>query len=194
MKRIQLTVAMIAIMSFSAIVGGSILTSCKSKQSIQKGSTEVAVPFAEKQYRTDKEFFRASQVGKSSDLATAKKIALANAKAELGGNIQSVIKAVTENYTNQRSVGDRQEYENQFEENARAVVIQTLNDVKIIGERAFKEKDGSITYYIAIEMSKDAVINAVSGKISNDAKLQLEFDKYRFKKVFDEEMEKFENQ
>ncbi|GHV09663.1 hypothetical protein FACS1894162_0710 [Bacteroidia bacterium] len=64
-------------------------------------------------------------------MATAKKIALTNAKAELASNIQSVVKAVTENYTNQ---------------------------------------------------------------IAKDSKLQLDFDKHQFQKVFDEEMKKFENQ
>jgi hypothetical protein len=177
-----------------ALVATSIalcFNACKSKQSVQKGSTEVTVPFSDKQYRTDKDFFRASQSGKSPDLATAKKIALANAKTELGGNVQSVIKAVTENYTNQRTVGDKQEFENKFEENARIVVNQALNDVRIIGEKTFKESNGAYTYYVAIEMSKVPVQNAFADRISTDAKLQLEFDKYQFMKVFNEEMDKF---
>jgi hypothetical protein len=169
-------------------------TGCKGAKSVQSDSTEVSVPFSGKEFRTDKEYFRASQSGKSPDLATAKKIALQNAKAELAGNIQSLIKAVTENYTNQRTVGDKQEFENKFEENARTVVNQTLNDVKVIGEKVFKEKDGKYTYYMAIEMSKEPVINNVADRISKDAKLQLDFDKHQFQKVFDEEMEKFEAQ
>jgi hypothetical protein len=172
----------------------SCVISCKSsKQSVEKKSTEVVIPLSGKEYRSDKDFFRTSQSGKSPDLATAKKIALQNAKAELAGNIQSTIKTVTDNYTNQRSVGDQQEFENKFEEYARAVVNQTLNDVKIIGEKTFKEKDGKFTYYIAIEMSKEPIINTIADRISKDSKLQLDFDKHQFQKVFDEEMEKFEN-
>jgi hypothetical protein len=170
------------------------VTSCKTKQSVQHSSTEVTVPLSEKEYHSDKDYFRATQSGKSPDLATAKKIALQNAKTELAGNIQSLIKAVTENYTNQRTVGDKQEFENKFEENARAIVNQTLNDVKIIGEKVFKETDGKVTYYIAIEMSKNAIFEKVSDRISKDAKLQLDFDKHQFQKIFDEEMKKFEEQ
>ncbi|MDR0694884.1 MAG: hypothetical protein LBF81_06265 [Prevotellaceae bacterium] len=177
-----------------AIVASAAITGCKSTKSVQSGSNEVSVPLSGSEYRTDKDYFRASQSGKSPDLATAKKIALQNAKTELAGNIQSLMKAVTENYTNQRTVADQQEFENKFEENARAVVNQTLNDVKVIGEKVFKEKDGKYTYYIAIEMSKEPVVNNVADRISKDAKLQLDFDKHQFQKIFNEEMEKFEAQ
>ncbi|MDR3133317.1 MAG: LPP20 family lipoprotein [Prevotellaceae bacterium] len=184
----------LAVVAVAAMFAGAAVTGCGGAKSVQSASTEVSVPFSDKEYKTDKEFFRASQSGKSPDLATAKKIALQNAKTELAGNIQSTIKAVTENYTNQRSVGDKQEFENKFEENARAVVNQTLNDVRIIGEKVFKEKDGKHTYYIAIEMSKEPVVNNIADRISKDAKLQLDFDKHQFQKVFDEEMQKFEAQ
>jgi hypothetical protein len=177
-----------------AVLTGAAVTSCKSAKSVQSDSTEVTVPLSGAEYRTDKDYFRASQSGKSPDLATAKKIALQNAKAELAGNIQSLIKAVTENYTNQRTVADKQEFENKFEENARAVVSQKLNDVKIIGDKVFKEKDGKYTYYVAIEMSKEPIVNSFADRISKDAKLQLDFDKHQFQKVFDEEMQKFEAQ
>jgi hypothetical protein len=58
----------------------------------------------------------------------------------------------------------------------------------------FKEKDGKYTYYVAIEMSKEPVVNNVADRISKDAKLQLDFDKHQFQKIFNEEMEKFEAQ
>ncbi|GHV65605.1 hypothetical protein FACS1894199_06720 [Bacteroidia bacterium] len=189
MKKVLILVA-------TATVAGVMMTACggSKKLSSTDGSTEVTVPLSGKEYRSDKDYFRATQTGKSPDLATAKKIALQNAKAELAGNIQSTVKAVTENYTNQRSVGDKQEFENKFEENARTVVNQSLNDVKIIGEKTFKEKDGKLTYYIAIEMSKEPIVNNIADRISKDAKLQLDFDKHQFQKTFDEEMKKFENQ
>ena len=51
--------------------------SCKSKKEITKiqDSTEVSIPFSGKQFENNKNFFRAKQVGESTDLATAKKIA-----------------------------------------------------------------------------------------------------------------------
>jgi hypothetical protein len=184
------------IAAFTVLAVYVMFSSCGAKKvaSVQSNSNEVSVPLSSKEYRSDKEYFRATQSEVSPNLATAKKIALANAKTELGGNIQSVIKAVTENYTNQRTVSDKQEFENKFEENARVVVNQTLNDVKIIDDKVFKEKDGKYTYYIAIEMSKEPVTEKIADRIAKDAKLQLDFDKHQFQKVFDEEMEKFEKE
>jgi predicted NAD-dependent protein-ADP-ribosyltransferase YbiA (DUF1768 family) len=160
---------------------------------VQSGSKEVTIPLSGKEYETNKEYFRAKQSGKSPDLATAKKIALQNAKTELAGNVQSTMKAVIDNYTNQRTIGDKQEFENKFEEYSRSVINETLNDVKIIGEQVFKESDNKYTYWIAIEMSKEPVVKSVSDRISKDDKMQLDFDQHRFRQVFDEEMQKFEN-
>lgn len=169
------------------------LTGCKSKkQPIQKetGAVEISVPFSSKEYRSDENAFRAKQVGKSPDLATAKKIAFQNAKSELAGNIQSTIKRVTDQYTNQRTVGNAQEYENKFEEMAREVVKLQISNVKEIGEKIFKETDGSYSYWIAIEAGKKEVFDKMDSKISSDAKLKLDYDKMKFQKIFDEEMKK----
>ena len=166
--------------------------SCKSPQSIQKstGAVEISVPFSDSKYKSDKDFFRSKQMGKSIDLATSKKIALQNAKAELAGNIKSVVKRVTDQYTNQRTVGDKQDFENKFEELAREVVDQTLSDVRVIDEKIFKETDGKYSYWVAIETSKVSILDAVSSKISKNEKLQLDYDKKKFEDVFNSEMEK----
>ena len=169
------------------------LAGCKSKKkSVQKetGAVEITVPFSSKEYRTDEDAFRAKQVGKSPDLATAKKIAFQNAKAELASNIQSTVKRVTDQYTNQRTVGNTQEFENKFEELAREVVDLQISNVKEIGEKIFKETDGAYSYWIAIEAGKKEVFDKLDAKISNDAKLKLDYDKQKFQQIFDSEMKK----
>ena len=117
------------------------LTACKSKKKpIQKetGAIEISVPFSESKYRTDVDAFRSKQVGKSPDLATAKKIAFQNARAEMAANINAMVKRVTDQYTNQRTVGNAQEFENKFEELSREVVNLEMSNVKEIGEKLFK--------------------------------------------------------
>ena len=177
------------LIGFTAIVA---LASCKHTKKIQKvtGAQEITVPFSESKYKSDKNYFRAKQSGKSPDLATAKKIALQNAKAELAGNIQSLVKRVTDQYTNQRTVGDKQDFENKFEELSREVVEQTLNDVKIMDEKIFIEKDKSYTYWAAVEDSKQSILDGVNNKISKNASLKLDYDKKKFEDVFNSEMEK----
>ncbi len=173
----------------------SLLVSCRTSKTMQQTAkaNEVELYFTEKEFRTDKDFFRASQSGSSTELSTAKKIALQNAKTELAGNIQTTVKAVTDQYTNQRGIAQKQEFESKFEELARTVTNQTLNDVKIIGEKALKDKGGKYTYYVAIQTSKESVVDGISDRVSKDEKMQLDFDKFQFQKVFDEEMKKFEN-
>jgi hypothetical protein len=166
--------------------------SCKSPQSIQKstGAVEISVPFSDSKYKSDKDFFRSKNVGKSPDMATAKKIAFQNAKSELAGNIKAVIKRVTDQYTNQRTVGENQEFENKFEELSREVVDQTLTDTRVVDEKVFKESDGKYSYWVAIETSKQAILDGVSDKISKNQKLQLDYDKKKFEEVFNSEMDK----
>lgn len=170
------------------------LVGCKGKKktTVQKetGAVEISVPFSAKEYRSDENAFRAKQVGKSPDLATAKKIAFQNAKSEMASNINSTVKKVTDQYTNQRTVGNTQEFENKFEELAREVVNLEMSNVKEIGEKIFKEPDGSYSYWIAIESLKKEVFEKIDAKISNDAKLKLDYDKQKFQSIFDAEMKK----
>lgn len=170
------------------------LTSCKSKKAtpIQKetGAVEISVPFSSKEYRSDENYFRSKQSGRSPSDATAKKIAMQSARAEMASNINATVKRVTDQYTNQRTVGNTMEFENKFEELSREVVNLEMSNVKEIGEKLFKEADGSYTYWIALEANKKEVFDKIDAKISNDAKLKLDYDKQKFQQIFDAEMKK----
>jgi len=175
------------------------LTGCKGKKQAaaaptpieqKTGAVEISVPFSGKEYRSDEKFFRARQSGKSPDMATAKKIAFQNAKSELAGNINATIKRVTDQYTNQRTVGDKQEFENKFEELAREVVNMQLSNVREMDSKVFQENDGKYTYWVAIEASKEEVFQKMDERISSDAKLKLDYDKMKFQQIFDAEMKK----
>ena len=153
---------------------------------------EIEVPFSGRQYRTDANYFRATDNGRSPDLSTAKRIALLNAKAELASAIESAMKSVQEEYTNQRTLGDRQEFASKFEGMRREVVNQTLNDVRIMDEKVFKERDGGYRYYIVVEMSKEDMLNSINERVIRDEKLRLDYDQHQFRKIFDEETRKIE--
>ena len=170
--------------------------SCHSSKKVEKpssGMEEITVPLSGKDYQSNKDFFRAKSVGKSPDMATAKKIALNNAKSEVAGLIQTKIKSVTDNYTNQRSVTDAQDFENKFENLSREVVSQSIEDVHIIGEKVFKNKTGTIEYYVAIEVSKEAILNGITNKVGQDKKIQIDYDKKKFEEILNAEMAKMEN-
>lgn len=180
---------------FKVIAAAAVLPflfSCGAPKQVTNGMEEVVTPLSSKEYRSDANFFRATGLGQSPDLATAKKIATLNARTEIASSIESTIKAVTEQYINQVSVGDRQEYASKFEENARQVVNQVLQGVVTKEEKVFKDKAGKYQYYINVEMSKEPVVKNITESISKDEKLALEFDKYQFQKTFDAEMAKFQ--
>ena len=184
----------LSVLAISAI---TFLTNCgssKPAQSVTKNSTEVSVPFSEAKYKSDKDYFRARNNGNSPDLATSKKIAMLNAKTEMASSINSVIKAVTEQYINQRSVADKKDYESKFEETSRNVVSQSLNDVRVADEKVFKETNGTYTYWVALEMPKSALVEKLNQNISQNQRLQLDYDKKKFEETFNAEMEKLAKQ
>lgn len=175
-------------------LASGLITSCKSKKGIpigkQNGSIEIIVPFSTKEYQSDKENFRAKSSGNSPDMTTSKKIALQNAKSEMAGLIQTTIKKVTEQYTNQRQVSSTQEFANKFEELSREVTNQQLIDVRIIGENISKEPNNTYTYWVAIEANKLTILNGLDKGIGANKKLEQDYDKKKFEEIFNQEMDK----
>ena len=175
-----------------------VLFSCSSTQSITEVDavekmTQVEIPLSGPEYRSDKSHFRATQSGTSSSLSTAKKIALQNAKTELASNIQATIKSVTDQYINQRNFQNNEECESKFEELSRTVVNQNLTNVRSIKDILYKTPEGKFQYWIAIECPKEEIFNKVAESITEDERLKIDFDKFQYQKIFDAEMEKFEN-
>lgn len=170
--------------------------SCSSSKKLEKatGAKEISLPLSGKEYQSDRSHFRAKQSGKSPDLALAKKIALQNANAELAGTVSKTIKRVMDQYTNQRSVGTVQEYENKVEEMAREVVSQSLQGVRLIGEKIYQEEDKSYTYWVAIEIAVKDIEDAASNRLSKDQRLQLDYDEKKFREQFDAEMQRLQEQ
>jgi hypothetical protein len=183
---------------FVAVLAGSIALlsiSCGGPKKIEQanGEVEISLPLSGSDYESNKEFYRAKASGKSPDIATAKKIALTNAKAEVAGLISSKIKAVTDNYTNQRSTADATDFENKFETMTREVVNQQLVDVSIKGEKLL-QKDKTYTYWIAIEVSKQSILDGINNNISKNQKLAIDYDKKKFEEVYNQEMSKMDEQ
>jgi hypothetical protein len=168
--------------------------SCGAPKSVTSDMNEVSTPLSSKEYLSDANFFRATGIGTSPDLVTAKKIATLNARTQIAASIQATVKLVSEQYLNQVSVGDKQEYAAKFEETSRQVINQVLEGVVVKEEKVFQSKDGKYQYYVNVEMPKESVLNKTTDAVSKDEKLALEFDKFQFQKTFDAEMAKFENQ
>ncbi len=179
---------------FFVAIAAVAFSSCGGTKDVAKttgGFNEITIPCADKG-QSDKEFFRASSVGKSRDMATSREKALLMTKQRLASLVSSTLKSVTERYVNEMEVADASEFEQTFENMTRDVVNQQLSDIAITCEKTGVKDDGSYETYMAVEVSKDAIYNGVDNGLSQDKKLQVMYDRQKFKEKFDEEMSKLE--
>ncbi|MCK5856175.1 MAG: hypothetical protein KAG64_01725 [Bacteroidales bacterium] len=192
MKNFTTRISLIAMLVISAFV----ISSCGGSKKIDKdtaertgGFHELTLPCADKG-KSDKKFFRASSVGHSRDLATSREKALLMTKQRLATLINSTLKSVTERYANEMDAGQGGEFSQTFENLTRDVVKQQLSDVIIICEKTGQKDDGSYETYMAIEMDKDVILKGINAGISRDKKMEVLYDKERFKKTYEDEMTK----
>jgi len=68
-----------------------------------------------------------------------------------------------------------------------------LNNVATICNKKF-QKDGKYNVYVAIEVKKDELLQKIEKQISNDQKLQIDYDKMKFEQIFNQEMDDMANQ
>jgi hypothetical protein len=176
------------------LISSSLLfNNCSEKTTpIQKetGAIKLSIPFSSDQYKSDYDYFRKTASGNSPDLQYAKELALLNAKAGMTADITSLIQRVFDQYKNQRTIQNKTEFELKAEQQTVEAVSAMLSNVKDLGEEVMKEIDGTYTYFVAIEVSKDEAFKQIDSKFSSDDKLQLEYDKHKFQEIFNSEMDK----
>ncbi|MFT3885199.1 MAG: hypothetical protein QM724_07155 [Flavobacteriales bacterium] len=175
------------------LAGG--LGACKSKkkQAAQPpaGETEVKVMCSGPEYFTDNKTFRANNLGESMDQATAKKKALANARADMASAINTQLKGVIDNYVNSRELNNKEEVAERFEGLTREVLDQRLSGTRTICEKMMQvNASGNYKCYVAIELSAQDLLAAYNERLSKDDKLRIDYDYEKFKQTFDKEMEK----
>ncbi len=189
LKTMKINYLLVATLSFVLISG---ISGCKSKGKVSAkseiGDIIEELPCEDKG-RSDKNFFRASAMSTSSDLSLAKEKALLLAKQRLVTLINSNTKSVTDRYVNEREISDAAEFEQKFENMTREVADETINNIVVICEKASITDEGKYHGFVAIEVKKDDVLKGFDRRISNDAKLQLDYDKQKFREIFEEEME-----
>lgn len=186
----SITVLMTALMLSGA------MTACKSKKKAAAvvpptGETEVKVECSGPEFFTNDKVFRANNLGESMDQATAKKKALANARAQMASDINTQLKGVIDNYVNSREMNNKEEVAERFEGLTREVVDQKLTGTRTICEKMMKVNDtGNYKAYVAIELSAQDLLSAYNERLSKDDRLKIDYDYEKFKETFDKEMNK----
>ncbi|MDB4835035.1 hypothetical protein OAH12_00440 [Cyclobacteriaceae bacterium] len=186
------TIKLLGLASFALVVGFS----CKPKNQPAPASAgnEVEVKLycsGESKFQNSKEFFRATATGESLDRETAKKKALSNARNYLASNINTTVKAVTDNYVNSREYNNSEEVEERFEFLSREVVNQELQGLNTICEKVTQNSQTKkFTYYVAIELSGADLLSKMNDKLSQDQRIKVDYDYEKFKETFNAEMDK----
>ena len=172
------------------------ITSCKKKTTgANKGEEVLTLHCSGDKFQNSKEFFRGNATGQSMSLETAKKKAMSNCRNYIASNINTTVKAVTDNYVNSRTYNNVEEVEEKFEFLSREVVKQELSGLKVICEVPTKKIiDGKeiYTFYMAMELSGSDLLAKMNERISKDESLKIDYDYEKFKETFNEEMGKME--
>ena len=187
----------VKIIALSLLVGSVAFTSCKKKVTTNPAGpgndVEVKLYCSGSEYQNSKEYFRATATGESTDRETAKKKAMSNARNYIASNINTTVKAVTDNYVNSREYNNSEEVEERFESLSREIVNQELAGLNIICEKVTQNSQTKkFSYYIAMELSGADLLAKMNEGITKDERLKVDYDYEKFKETFNEEMNKME--
>lgn len=176
------------------VLSALVLSGCSSKlKRADSKLKRIEQPFTSNKYATDKKHYRAIAEGKAYDLTVAKRIAETNARQAIASQMEVKVRSVGEQFLQNRAVSNKLETTSKFEDITRTVIDETLVNVKIIDQESFQNKKGEYVHYVAMEMSTTQLANRMEKGISADEQLKQDFDLERFRKIYEEELEKLKN-
>ncbi len=181
---------------FSLLLAATVFvfTQCRSKDDLPRGEERITVLCSDPEYRSDSEYFRANSSADSPNMSNSKRMAVSNARADLAGQIEVTVKAVIDNYVQDITIGDMQEYQQRYEGLSREVINQKLTGTRIICEETTRTDEGRYRTYVAIELSGSEILSAMNQRIRGDERLRLDYDYDRFKNTFEDEMRKLDRE
>jgi hypothetical protein len=184
-------IAIIASMVLASIT----LVSCSSSIALTKvdDSREIKLPFSEKEYKTNAEFLRARANGESRDLQGGEMIARHNAEAVLANTIGTAIKGVTEQYFQNTSDNNSNDFSKKFESTTRSITNEAISNIKIVDTKTLKKANGVYDTWMVIEVSKKSILAGTLKAMSNQKAFKLESDQAKFREIFEQEMSKLDN-
>jgi len=184
------------LMLLAALFFAPVMQSCKSSKSAEKaktpsGETKIEVYCSGPGFFSDNEYFRANDVGESTNQSMAKKKAMSNARLGLASAIETKVKAVIDNYfssyTGSNGIEDKERYEGL----SREVINQELTGIRTICEEYTKTESGNFKCYVALELAGNEILDGMKNRIADDEKLKIDFQYEKFKQDFQKEMEQF---
>ena len=174
----------LVIVVFSGLLLGGM--SCSSKSYGKK----VKEPFTGSKYQSNNKWFRATGKGSSIKDNIARSKADLDAKTLLGGQLNTTIKKVADQYLGQTENADAADVADKFQVLAREVMNTDMADLRKIGEEKFYDGE-KYTVFIAYEIKKNAMFRYLKKQAKTSAILN---DKERksIEEMIDKELEKLD--
>ena len=177
------------------ILGGALvlLTACPSTTekitSVRKENNLKEEYCKGSKFETNKKYFRQSATVKHPDLGESEHEAIQFAKQQMAENISIRVESVTDKWKETRTIGGKVEFQKSVEGITRFISEVDLSDVKVICSKVIRlKKEGNYQRFVAIEMSKEAVINGVESKISKDDAMYQDYKRSEMRKILDAEL------
>ena len=181
------------VLSMTLFVGVLILSSCKTSKSItpkDDGEVLIQTYCTGDEFKSNAKALRFSAIGESMDQMTAKKKAMSEARAGLAAAINTLVKGVTDNYVKSGNYNNKEELMTNFEGLNREVINQSLSGTIVICEKMTKTKEGTYKSYVCIELGGNEIFQSINNKATNNEMLKVDYNYEKYKKTFEEEMNK----
>ena len=168
-----------------------LLASCTTVSTEKIGKVKSEEKLVKEYCKTssDKNFFRASATIKHPDLGESEYEAVQFAKAQMAENISQQIKSVTDRYKKTRTINGEVEFDKSVEGITRYRTEVDLSEVNVICTKVIRLKEeGLYQRFVAVEMSKEAVIKDIENKISKDDAMYQDYRRSEMRKILDSEL------
>ena len=173
MKRINLLGTALLIIAVMTSCGSSKPVTQTVQQPAVQQDVEINVPCSGPEFQTNKEYFRASSMGLSTDMSIAKKKAMTETRAEIATAINAKVKSVTDSYVSSYQQDENDESKSRYQSLTRTVVEQELSGTRVICEKTMKTPDGKYKVYVSLELAGEEIMNAIVLRMMTNCALTL---------------------
>lgn len=151
---------------------------------------KVKEPFQGSAYESTNRFWRATGKGTSSQDNIARAKADIEAKAQLGGQVNTTMKQVADQYLGQTENEKAADVADKFQSLVRQTMNTNISDLRKMDEKKFfNDKTNEYTVFIAYEIKKNAMLRFMKRQAKIDKTID-ERQREVIEKIIDEEIEK----
>lgn len=151
---------------------------------------KVKEPFQGSAYESTNRFWRATGKGVSSQDNIARGKADIDAKAQLGGQVNTTMKQVADQYLGQTENEKAADVADKFQSLVRQTMNTNISDLRKMDEKKFfNEKTNEYTVFIAYEIKKNAMLRFMKKQAKTDKTID-ERQREVIEKIIDDEIEK----